>query len=130
MIKEVCYMVNVENHIGKISVSENYFTELIRHAVCDCFGVADVCSVNTFRSAVSAITGGRLFKRKGVVVHADKNGGLYNSPSPAELNSILLSRIILNDISGCDNVIFCIILLIAFASVTSFFMNFALAGTL
>lgn len=69
-------MVNVENHIGKISVSENYFTELIRHAVCDCFGVADVCSVNTFRSAVSAITGGRLCKRKGVVVHADKNGGL------------------------------------------------------
>lgn len=69
-------MVTVENHIGKISVSESCITELIRHAVCDCFGVADVCSVNTFRTAVSALTGDRLFKRKGVVVHADKDGGL------------------------------------------------------
>lgn len=69
-------MVTVENHIGKISVSEGCLTELIRHAVCDCFGVADVCSVNTFRSAVSALTGGRLFRRKGVVVREDKNGGL------------------------------------------------------
>ncbi|MDE6788452.1 MAG: Asp23/Gls24 family envelope stress response protein [Ruminococcus sp.] len=69
-------MVTVENHIGKISVSEGYLTELIRHAVCDCFGVADVCGVNTFRSAVSALTGGRLFRRKGVVVRADKDGGL------------------------------------------------------
>lgn len=69
-------MVTVENHIGKISVTETYLTELIRHAVCDCFGVSDVCSTNTFRSAVSALTGGRLFKRKGVVVHVDKNGGL------------------------------------------------------
>ncbi|MCM1132156.1 MAG: Asp23/Gls24 family envelope stress response protein [Ruminococcus flavefaciens] len=69
-------MVTVENHIGKISVSESCLTELIRHTVCDCFGVADVCSVNTFRSAVSALTNGRLFRRKGVVVREDKNGGL------------------------------------------------------
>ncbi|MBO5343566.1 MAG: Asp23/Gls24 family envelope stress response protein [Ruminococcus sp.] len=69
-------MVSIENHIGKISVSETYITELVRHAVCDCFGVADVCSVSTFRSAVSSLTGGRLFKRKGVVVRTDKNGGL------------------------------------------------------
>lgn len=69
-------MVTVENHIGKISVTESCITELIRHAVCDCFGVADVCSVNTFRSVVSGITGGRLFRRKGVVVRADKHGGL------------------------------------------------------
>lgn len=69
-------MVSFENHIGKISVSESYITELVRHAVCDCFGVADVCSVSTFRSAVSAITRGKLFRRKGVVVRADKNGCL------------------------------------------------------
>lgn len=70
-------MINVENHIGKITVSEGFLTELIRRAVCDCFGVADVCSVNTFRSAVSAITGGRLFKRKGVSVRTNDNGELY-----------------------------------------------------
>ncbi len=69
-------MVTVENHIGNISVSEECITELIRHAVCDCFGVADVCGTNTFRSAVSAITGGRLFRRKGVVVRKNRNGEL------------------------------------------------------
>ena len=69
-------MVTVENHIGKISVSDNYLTEIVRHAVCDCFGVSDVCSVNTFRSAVSSISGGRLFKRRGVVVSTDNEGGI------------------------------------------------------
>lgn len=69
-------MVSFENHIGKISFTENYITELVRHVVCDCFGVADVCSVNTFRNAVSSITRGKLFKRKGVVVHSDKDGGI------------------------------------------------------
>lgn len=69
-------MVTIENHIGKISVSESYLTEIVRHAVCDCFGVADVCSVNTFRSAVSAITGGKFFRRKGVMIRTDSEGGL------------------------------------------------------
>lgn len=67
-------MINIENHIGRISVSENYIIEIIRHTVCDCFGVTDVCSTNTFRSAVSSITHGKLFKRRGVVIHTDKNG--------------------------------------------------------
>lgn len=67
-------MINIENHIGSISVSENYITEIVRHAVCDCFGVADICSTNTFRSAVSSITKGRLFKRRGVVIHTDDDG--------------------------------------------------------
>lgn len=67
-------MINIENHIGRISVSENYITEIVRHAVCDCFGVADVCSTNTFRSAVSSITRGRLFKRRGVVIRTEDGG--------------------------------------------------------
>lgn len=67
-------MLNTENHIGKISVSENYITEIVRHAVCDCFGVADVCSTNTFRSAVSSVTKGKLFRRRGVVIRKDGDG--------------------------------------------------------
>lgn len=70
-------MVGFENHIGKISVSENYLTEIVRHAVTDCFGVADVCSVNTFQSAASAVTFGKAYKKqKGVAIRTDKNGGL------------------------------------------------------
>lgn len=67
-------MLNTENHIGKISVSENYITETVRHAVCECFGVADVCSTNTFRSAISSITRGKLCKRRGVVIRQDGDG--------------------------------------------------------
>ena len=70
-------MVGFENHIGKITISENYLTELVKHAVTDCFGVADVCSVSTFRSAVSALTAGKAFrKNKGVMIRPDKEGGL------------------------------------------------------
>ncbi|MBQ8961371.1 MAG: Asp23/Gls24 family envelope stress response protein [Ruminococcus sp.] len=90
-------MVTVENHIGKISVTENYLTEIVRHAVCDCFGVADVCNVNTFRSAVSSITRGKLFKPRGVKIRTDKDGGLvidlhikvtYGTNIAAAVNSI------------------------------------------
>ena len=50
-------MAGFENHIGKIDISENYLTELVTHAVTDCFGIAGVCSINVFRSAVSAVKG-------------------------------------------------------------------------
>lgn len=40
-------MVGFENHIGKINISDNFLTELVTHAVTDCFGVAGVCSVST-----------------------------------------------------------------------------------
>lgn len=70
-------MVSIENHIGKITVSENYLTELVKHAVADCFGVADVCSANPLMNCLSSLTGGRLFdKRKGVHICTDKDGSL------------------------------------------------------
>lgn len=70
-------MVSIENHIGKITVSENYLTELVKHTVTGCFGVADVCSVNTFLCTLSALTGGKVFeKNKGVQIYTNKEGGL------------------------------------------------------
>lgn len=70
-------MVGFENHIGKIVISENYLTQLVKHAVTDCFGVAGVCSIGTFRSTASALTAGKAFKKnKGVMIRTDKKGGL------------------------------------------------------
>lgn len=70
-------MVTIENHIGKITVSENYLTKLVKHTVTGCFGVSDVCDVSTFRSALSALTGGKAAdKHKGVHIRTDKDGGL------------------------------------------------------
>ena len=91
-------MVGFENHIGKINISDNYLTELVIHAVTDCFGVSDVSSISTFRSAVSALTAGRAFKKnKGVMIRTDKDGGLiidlhikvtYGTNITATVNSI------------------------------------------
>lgn len=88
-----------ENHIGKIEISENFLTELVRHTVTNCFGVADMCCVNTFRSAVSALTGGLAYKNnKGVVIRYDNNSELiidlhikvtYNTNITAAVNSII-----------------------------------------
>ena len=70
-------MAGFENHIGKSTISENYLTELVTNAVTNCFGVAGVCSVNTFRSAISTLTAGKAFrKNKGVLIRTDKDGGL------------------------------------------------------
>lgn len=92
-------MVSIENHIGKITVSENYLTELVKHTVTACFGVADVCSVNTFLCALSALTGGKCFeKHKGIQIYTDKEGGLiidlhikvtYGTNISAAVNSII-----------------------------------------
>ena len=92
-------MVGFENHIGKITISENYLTEIVRHAVTACFGVADVCSINTFHSAASAMTFGKAYKKqKGVALRTDKNGGLiidlhikvtYGTHIPAAVSSII-----------------------------------------
>ncbi len=97
--RECAAMVSVENHIGKITVSEKYLTELVKHTVTGCFGVADVCSVNTFHSVLSAVTGGKAGnKNKGVYIHTTKDGGLiidlhikvtYGTNISAVVNSII-----------------------------------------
>ena len=70
-------MVGFENHIGKITVSESYITEIVRHTVMDCFGVSGLSGVNTFHRAMSGLTFGKAFKSKsGVSVRIGKNGGL------------------------------------------------------
>lgn len=70
-------MVGFENHIGKITVSESYITDIVRHTVMDCFGVSGLSGVNTFHRAMSGLTFGKAFKSKsGVSVRIGKNGGL------------------------------------------------------
>lgn len=37
-------MLKLENHLGVIEISEEYFANLIGHAVSECFGVAGMVS--------------------------------------------------------------------------------------
>ena len=70
-------MAGFENHIGKIDISESYLTEIVTHAVTDCFGVAGLCDISVFRRAVSTFTKGKAFrKNKGVLIRTGKDGGL------------------------------------------------------
>lgn len=70
-------MVSIENHIGKITVSESYLTALVKHTAADCFGVADLCSTNPLMNKLSALTGGRISdKRSGIRISTAKDGGL------------------------------------------------------
>ncbi len=40
-------MMNIENHLGTISISKEYLTSLIAHTASTCFGVADLNSADS-----------------------------------------------------------------------------------
>ncbi|MBQ8296716.1 MAG: Asp23/Gls24 family envelope stress response protein [Ruminococcus sp.] len=70
-------MVSIENHIGKITVSEKYLKELVKHTVSGCFGVADVYSTGAFNNTVASLTAGIICKKHdGVLIRTNKEGGL------------------------------------------------------
>jgi len=49
-------MIRIDNHMGKIEISESYFANLIGHVASECFGVSGLVYSGTkqgFRSAVS-----------------------------------------------------------------------------
>lgn len=48
-------MVTLQNHVGKISFSAEFFTELIGNAVTSCFGVIAM-NVRGFRETLSAFS--------------------------------------------------------------------------
>lgn len=68
--------VGFENHIGKITISEGYITDIVRHTVMDSFGVSGLSGVSTFHRAMSAVTFGKAYKSKNGVAVRTKNGGL------------------------------------------------------
>ena len=68
--------VGSENHIGKITISESFITDIVRHTVTDCFGVSGLSGVNTFQRAMPALTFGKAYKSKNGVAVRTKNGSL------------------------------------------------------
>lgn len=63
-------MIRLENHLGTIDISQDYFTCLIGHAASSCFGVAGMCKADAKQSLR------RIFSKKshideGVQVRAE-----------------------------------------------------------
>lgn len=61
-------MVQIENHLGSITISQVYFTNLIGHTVTSCFGVTDMNVSGAKQSLLSLVLRKRNFIDKGVAV--------------------------------------------------------------
>lgn len=65
-------MITVQNHVGKISVSENYFMELIGNTVTKCFGVVSMNVINAKQTLLEALPFGKKSGR-GVSVRISRD---------------------------------------------------------
>ena len=68
-------MITVENHIGKITVSNRYLTDLIWNTVTGCFGVVDMNAGSFFEDIASHFRR-RTASGNGVVIKV-KNNNLF-----------------------------------------------------
>ena len=67
-------MIRLENYLGIIEISQDYFTKLIGNAVSSCFGVAGMANSNARQGLRSVLRKKRNFVDKGVDVYKDGNG--------------------------------------------------------
>ena len=64
-------MLKLENHLGMIEISEEYFANLIGHAVSECFGVSGMVSSGAVQGLRSTFSK-EEFADKGVSVKSVK----------------------------------------------------------
>ena len=67
-------MIKLENKLGLIEISQDYFNEIIGGAVSSCFGVAGMGSTGTRQGLRSALQRRRQFMDQGVRVYKDGSG--------------------------------------------------------
>jgi uncharacterized alkaline shock family protein YloU len=60
------HMVRIDNHMGKIEVSESYFANLVSHVASECFGVIGMVNGTASQELRSAVLG--PLPDKGVLV--------------------------------------------------------------
>lgn len=65
-------MIFVENHIGKINISNKYMVDLIWDVVSDCYGVSDM-SFSNLKESIKSILSKNEAQRKGVIINTKNN---------------------------------------------------------
>jgi|APMed6443717190_1056831.scaffolds.fasta_scaffold150393_2 uncharacterized alkaline shock family protein YloU len=65
-------MIFVENHIGKINISNKYMIDLIWDVVSDCYGVSDM-SFSNLKESIKSILSKNEAQRKGVIINTKNN---------------------------------------------------------
>lgn len=72
-IKECESMVKIENYLGTVCVSQDYFSTLVGNAVTTCFGVAGMANGNARQGIRSFFFRNKNFIDKGVLVRMSGN---------------------------------------------------------
>ncbi|MCL2508884.1 MAG: Asp23/Gls24 family envelope stress response protein [Oscillospiraceae bacterium] len=67
-------MIGIENHLGTIEISQNYFSKLIGHAVSSCFGVVEMANTGPRQEIRSFFFRKVNYADKGVFVRKDAGG--------------------------------------------------------
>lgn len=68
--KGVLYMIRIENHLGSIEISQEYFAYLIGNAVSSCYGVAGMVKSGT-RQGLRSVFSKRSFADEGIRVRSE-----------------------------------------------------------
>ena len=63
-------MIRIDNHLGCIEVSQEYFSYLIGHAVSSCYGVAGMVKSGT-RQGLRSLFSKRTFADEGIRVRSE-----------------------------------------------------------
>ncbi len=67
-------MIKLENHLGTISVTEEYFSTLIGRAVSACFGVAGMANSNRRQQLRSFLQKAKSFDDQGIIISKGSKG--------------------------------------------------------
>jgi uncharacterized alkaline shock family protein YloU len=67
-------MIKIENHLGVIEISEEYFSALVGNAASSCFGVVGMSNSNARQNFRSFFYRHRNYIDQGVVVRRDAQG--------------------------------------------------------
>jgi len=55
LLKRRLLMINLENHLGTISISDNYFANLVGNAASSCFGVVSMSDLSLTGGIISRV---------------------------------------------------------------------------
>lgn len=72
IVKGVDHMIRIENHLGTIEISQEYFAYLIGNAASSCYGVAGMVKSGT-RQGLRSVFSRRSFADEGIRVRSEND---------------------------------------------------------
>lgn len=67
-------MIKLENHMGTITITQEYFSALIGRTAVSCFGVAGMANSNARQQLRSFLSRAKIYDDQGVIVSDSANG--------------------------------------------------------